>query len=1020
MCKIAFPGKFLQYLMGGLIFSSFLNPVLSQNTQDLQQILKVTNVTELRRMSADLQKQSEIKHRQAIDQAIRKGWMIRNTGKDGTSIELKELGKNGIPVYYITDNLNAAKTVSTNKVWSGGSVGLNLSGLGITLREWDESAPRPTHQEYSGRITQGDAGTYIAAHSTHVAGTMLSTGVDPNAHGMAGQAFLRAFDWNNDYAEMAAEASNGALLSNSSYVYVTGWYYWGTSWYWYGDPVISPTEDYSFGFYFSDAAYIDSITYHAPYFLPCKAAGNDRGEGPSVQPVSHYMWNGSNWVLSTTVRNLDGMPSGYDCIASGCGVSKNILTVGAVYGIPGGYSSPSDVILASFSGTGPTDDGRIKPDIVADGIGLYSTGPGSDNEYMTMSGTSMATPGVTGSLGLLQQHYHNLHGSYMLAATLKGVVLHTADKAGSNPGPDYTFGWGLLNTAKAASVISNTSTALIKENTLANGTTYTLQVKSNGTEPLRVTICWTDPAGTPPPYSLNPPNLMLVNDLDLRIDGNTYKPWVLNPASPSSAATTGDNIRDNVEQVYVANPGAGCHTLTITHKGVLSGGTQAYSLIISGISVYPSFVPGFVSGNQTICSGTAPSLLTGTLPSGGNAPYSYQWQNSADSVNFSDITGATNISYQPGSLNATTFYRQVQSSQSSCNSVPTNIIKIRVNPSPVPTITGNSTLCVGSGNYTYFTEAGMTNYSWSTSPGGTIVNGNSTNVIQVSWSAPGNQTVSVSYSNLSGCPPITPSVFQVMVNPLPGAAQTITGTQSLCAGTTDVLYSVPLVTNALTYIWSVPDGSSVTSGLLTDSILVEFSNTATSGNIQVYGNNLCGNGLPSPVYPVILIPMPASPEIVQQGDSLVSTAAEGNQWFNEAGPVPGATSTVFFPSINGLYRDVVTLNGCSSAPSEWIDFVATSIDRRSSFDAIIYPNPADQLIHIRLNIWQYCHQVKLDLVNVTGSVIKSMTLGNCPVGDLSIIFDCADVEEGIYFLRIHAASENYFRKIIIQRKTTYR
>ena len=112
--------------------------------------------------------------------------------------------------------------------------------------------------------------------------------------------------------------------------------------------------------------------------------------------------------------------------------------------------------MSSFSGWGPTDDGRIKPDICANGVGLYSSYSGSDTQYASISGTSMATPNLSGSLLLLQQHYQNLFGtgSFMRSATLKGLVIHTADEAGSNPGPDYKFGWGLANMATAAQAIT--------------------------------------------------------------------------------------------------------------------------------------------------------------------------------------------------------------------------------------------------------------------------------------------------------------------------------------------------------------------------------------------------------------------------------------------------------------------------------------------------------------------------------------------------------------------------------------
>ena len=134
---------------------------------------------------------------------------------------------------------------------------------------------------------------------------------------------------------------------------------------------------------------------------------------------------------STAARAPDG---DYDCIST-YGIAKNILTVGAVEDIVGGYTQPGDVVSTSFSSWGPADDGRIKPDICANGIQLRSTVSASTTGYGNMSGTSAAAPSVTGSLALLQQHYNNLHGSLMRADTLKALVIHTADEAGANDGP---------------------------------------------------------------------------------------------------------------------------------------------------------------------------------------------------------------------------------------------------------------------------------------------------------------------------------------------------------------------------------------------------------------------------------------------------------------------------------------------------------------------------------------------------------------------------------------------------------
>ena len=1003
--------KFILTLTGFILASILMR---AQDSSDLQKILQATNVDALKKYSFYLKAEAELKRIHANEVAIRKGWILKKTFDDGRAIELKELDKTGRPVYISTANLNAAKTVSTNKVWNGGGLGLNLTGSGVILREWDESAVRVTHQELTGRVTIGDGASGYSAHSTHVGGTMLATGINANAHGMANLATLRSFDWNNDYAEMASEAASGALLSNHSYVYITGWYNGGAYWYWYGDTTVSRYEDYTFSLYGDDSKIIDSIAYNAPYYLVCRAAGNDYGEGPATQPVVHYVWNGTTWIFASTVRNLDGMPSGYGCITWGFGTGKNMMTVGAVNPIPNGYSFPSDVVRAGFSCTGPTDDGRIKPDIVADGVGLFSTYSTADNAYATMSGTSMATPNATGSLGLLQQHYHNLHGVFMRAATLKGLVIQTADEAGSFPGPDYKFGWGLLNTAKAAMLLSNTTTAKVKELTLANGTTYTLNIKANGTEPLRATICWTDPPGTPPAPSLNPPTIMLVNDLDLRIDGQTYKPWILDPANPSAAATTGDNIRDNAEQINIATPSAGCHTLTVTHKGTLSGGSQAFSLIISGLTDYPDFITGTASANQSICYNTTPALLTATAPTGGNPPYTYQWQSSTDSVNFTNIPGATGLTYQPGPLTVKTFYRQVQSASGSCDNANTNIIRILVNPLPVPTITGTSSLCVNSGYYYYTTETGMTNYNWSISAGGTIISGLGTATIQVTWNAAGTQSVSVSYTNQQGCNPVSPTVFPVTVNPLPDPAGSINGISVVCRGASGIAYSVAPIVNAVTYIWTLPSGAAIASGQLTNSITVNYSSSALSGNVTVYGNNLCGDGAVSPAFPVTVNITPPAPVIVQANDTLISNAPSGNQWYGPTGLIPGATNSIYIPSVNGDYYDIVTLNNCSSPPSNIIHFIFIGTGNLTRHGLQIYPNPAVNLIHADLFLDQPSG-VKLTLLNTTGTVVRSADAGNHSKGVAKTILDCSDLRDGIYFLKITTGSETWVQKVIIQR-----
>ena len=554
---------------------------------------KGTNVQILNQLSDQFHRQFLSNRSSAESWARANNAPIRKEFPDGTIIEIQEV-INGRPYYYITDNLDAAKTVSTDKVWPGGAAGLNLDGNGMLIGEWDGGAVRRTHRELSGRVTQMDSPGSTSSHSTHVAGTLIASGVSATAKGMSPQANLAAYDWSNDESEMASAAASGLLFSNHSYSYITGWrynYFGDSRWAWFGDPDISETEDYGFGFYIEQAQQWDEIAYNAPYYLIVKSAGNDRNdEGPSPGEA-HWVYD-NGWQLSTVTRDPDGGNDGFDCIPGGAGVGKNILTIGAVNDIPSGYSQPSDVDMTTFSSWGPADDGRIKPDIVANGYSLYSCDDDHDADYTTKSGTSMATPNVVGSLALIEQHYQNTHsGDAMLAATLKALVIHTADEAGTSPGPDYSYGWGLLNTKTATHVISEDETDdfVIQELELIQNGTYSMNAFSDGSEPLKITIVWTDPAGNPPSAALNPRTPMLINDLDLRVtyidDGQIFYPWKLDVENPSMPAVTGDNVVDNVEQVFIDSPQSGNYQITVNHKNDLTSGVQNFSMIITGASL---------------------------------------------------------------------------------------------------------------------------------------------------------------------------------------------------------------------------------------------------------------------------------------------------------------------------------------------------------------------------------------------------------------------------------------------------
>jgi subtilisin-like proprotein convertase family protein/predicted secreted protein len=277
-----------------------------------------------------------------------------------------------------------------------------------------------------------------------------------------------------------------------------------------------------------------------------------------------------------------------------------------------------------------------------------------------MSGTSMASPNVAGTLILVQQHYKNVTNSFMRAATLKGLACHTADDGG-NVGPDAHFGWGLLNAKKAAETItSNGLTSWISEENLNTGQVFTMNVNSNGTTPLIASITWTDLPGEVNNGSgglpANDPTPALVNDLDIRITRNTttYYPWKLNSDPSLPAIRTGDNSVDNVEQVKIDAPTAGEYTITVTSKGALVTGSQKYSLVITGIN--STFAINSTSDNLTVCAsqnavytfnysqtGSGTTTFTAVdLPSGASASFSPASLSAAGTVTMT-ISGLTNI-----------------------------------------------------------------------------------------------------------------------------------------------------------------------------------------------------------------------------------------------------------------------------------------------------------------------------------------------------------------------------------------
>ena len=584
--------------------------VFSQTEEQIREIKKANNTQELKKIEDSSKLRLTEAKEKALAMAQIKGWPITFT-ENGSFHELMKVSEDNQPIYYKTLNQNAAISTRVNHLNTGGSLGLELEGQNMTAHVWDGGWVFTNHQEFDGpggddRVTIGDDENQYSDHGTHVTGTILASGVNSEAKGMAPQAKGVSYRWSQDIPEGAAAASEGMLLSNHSYGY----------------PLNNVQN--GAGIYGYDAKEFDAIMYNAPYYLQVVSAGND----------------GNN--NSANTDPLEGN-SLFDKL-SGMTTAKNNLTVA------NGQDAQIDddgnlisMIRNSGSSEGPTDDLRVKPDITGNGSGLISP-VGDSNGYGNYSGTSMSGPNVMGSLLLVQQHYNNVNGSFMLGATLKGLALHTADditpdNSSTNSqtliGPDATTGWGLLNAKFAVETINNVDfMSVVKEKTLNNGDIFTMSIKSDGVNPLAASISWTDVAGEQNTNGVNDPTPALVNDLDIRIsqvvDGETteYLPWRLTSVNTNEQ---GDNLVDPFEKIEITDA-SGEYIITVSHKGTLVNDSQNYSLIVTGSlsdinlsSINPEIIQcsttdaefkfDYVQQIQTTTTITAENLPTGATAS---------------------------------------------------------------------------------------------------------------------------------------------------------------------------------------------------------------------------------------------------------------------------------------------------------------------------------------------------------------------------------------------------------------------
>jgi PKD repeat protein len=458
------------------------------------------------------------------------------------------------------ENFRARTSHRTNVLQGNYMGGNNYDGSGVLLAHGDDG-DIDNHIDYKGRLTSF-AGPSNGNHGDHVAGTVFGAGnLNPAGKGMAPGAEIAYFSY----------SSGGSIYLNGI------------------DTMYS-----NMGVRITQSSYSNGS--NAGYTFLCREMDKDIRQNRSLM----HVFSAGN---AGTANSGYGAGPGWGNITGGHKQGKNVIATA---------NMTWDDNLANSSSRGPAHDGRIKPDIGAVGSNVYSTW--EPNGYNSISGTSMACPGVSGTLAALYQAYKKTNSQVEPdGGLMKSILMNTAEDLG-NPGPDYKNGYGRINAMRALDVIENTTFYV---DSISQGAvdTISLTVGSNIAE-MRVMLYWTDKES-----SINT-SRALVNDLDFTVvkGTNSWQPWVLNP-TPNATALNSNAVRttdtlNNAEQVTLTNPVNGEYKLIINGNTIPTGPQKyyvVYSLITDDVIVtHPIGGEHFAPADQQIVRWDAPQG-TGTF-----------------------------------------------------------------------------------------------------------------------------------------------------------------------------------------------------------------------------------------------------------------------------------------------------------------------------------------------------------------------------------------------------------------------
>ncbi|MGQ0738817.1 MAG: S8 family serine peptidase [Bacteroidota bacterium] len=711
----------------------------------------------------------------------------------------------------------------------------NLKGDGVNVGIWDAGEISP-HLDFSpsGRVTQVEFSA-PADHSTHCAGTILGRGlINPFARGMAPNAPL--FSWNfsgNIQNEMAAGIPAHNLV-------------------------------------------VSSHSYNDGGAVTCNINGTQIQYTLVSRNTDLNLNNFPTHLHVHSSGNAGGTCAGQYMTITGTGKSaKNNVVVGNITSTEG---------LSGSSSCGPVQDGRIKPELVSMGTSVFSTYLPL-NSYATISGTSMSTPGVAGSLALLVQRYKQLNGNTVPPSTLvKNAACNAAHDLG-NPGPDYRFGFGRINALNAVRILEN-NRYLLGPPLATGGINNTDITVPAGTARLKVLLTWNDPAAA---ANANP---ALVNNLDLTVinGATTTLPWILDKNNPGSNATQAvDNI-SNMEQVTINNPPAGTYTLRVTGTSIPSG-PQDFAL--TWIVDQPYIEVIYPNGPESFSPGSSEVITWDNSGVTGNQTVEYSTDNGGSwTVISSSVPAATTrLTWTiPAANTSTALVRVTSGALSDASDVTFKIL------GTVSGFGGSGATCsAGEVIFTWSPTTDATHYDiYSLNPATGDFVLLAGNITGTSFTATGlTPGVSMWFTiraknNTTGSLSERANAINVTVSTGGGgigAVGPITGPSSICGTPSAVPYSITPVSGATSYNWTAPPGASIASGQGTISVTVNYPAGSSNGNLSVTASNGTCSTAPS----TLAITINAVPNAPTSGGNQSQTICLPN-------PIPTLTATATVPS----------------------------------------------------------------------------------------------------------------------------